>query len=145
MMQSLVIHNDSAPRQHLGRVETAQDPGSGKSTLETLVQKTISDRSRRSKALPAHLFADPAWDMLLDLFRAYLAQHRVSVSSLCVASQVPATTALRWMNSLVAEGLIAREADPFDGRRFYLGLTEAGLTAMTTYFSGGLQDARQHQ
>jgi hypothetical protein len=35
------------------------------------------------------LFADPAWDILLDLYAARLEQQRVAVSSLCIAAAVP--------------------------------------------------------
>jgi predicted transcriptional regulator len=63
------------------------------------------------------LFADPAWDMLLDLLQAEIAQHRVPVSSLCIAAAVPATTALRWIKTMTDVGLFKRRADPHDGRR----------------------------
>ena len=102
---------------------------------ETLVNMTITDRARRNKLLPPSLFADPAWDMLLELFRAELRQIRVSVSSLCGAAQVPSTTALRWIKIMEDRGLFTREADRLDGRRFYIRLTAAGSMAMTLYFS----------
>lgn len=54
----------------------------------------IRARRLRANFFPADLFADPAWDMLLDLLQAELVQHRVPVSSLCLAAAVPATTAL---------------------------------------------------
>lgn len=60
----------------------------------------IRARRLRSSFLPADLFADPAWDMLLDLLQAEIVQHRVPVSSLCIAAAVPATTALRWIKSM---------------------------------------------
>ena len=48
----------------------------------------------RSCYFAQDLFADPAWDMLLDLFQAEISQLRVPVSSLCIAAAVPATAAL---------------------------------------------------
>ena len=50
------------------------------------------------------IFADPAWDMLLDLMEAEIEQPRVAVSSLCIAAAVPATTALRWLKTLTEPG-----------------------------------------
>jgi len=47
----------------------------------------------RARYFRDELFADPAWDMLLDLLQAEIAQLRVPVSSLCIAASVPATTA----------------------------------------------------
>ena len=99
------------------------------------VREAIARRADRTKFLPANLFADPAWDMLLDLYHSDLVQRRVTISSLCIASNVPATTALRWIKALEADGLASREADPFDGRRYYIALTERGLTAMKEFFS----------
>jgi hypothetical protein len=42
----------------------------------------------RARFFQEELFADPAWDMLLDLLQAEIAQHRVPVSSLCIAAAV---------------------------------------------------------
>ncbi|HEX8643743.1 MAG TPA: winged helix DNA-binding protein [Allosphingosinicella sp.] len=88
------------------------------------VRHLIALRRLRGEYLPTQLFADPAWDMLLDLYVAQLEGRRVSVSSLCVASQVPATTALRWIKVLEERQLIVRHADPEDGRRVFLMITD---------------------
>ena len=95
----------------------------------------IRSRAKRTRFLPSYLFADPAWDILLDLYRSGLAQQRVSVSSLCTASNVPATTALRWIKTLQNEGLIDRAGDPLDARRHFVRLTDAGRTAMDGFFT----------
>jgi DNA-binding MarR family transcriptional regulator len=47
---------------------------------------------------------------------------RVPVSSLCIAADVPPTTALRWLKTLVQQGLFVRRADPHDGRRVFVEL-----------------------
>ena len=60
--------------------------------------------------------------MLLDLLQAEIAQHRVPVSSLCIAAAVPATTALRWIKTMTDGGLFMRRADPHDGRRVFVEL-----------------------
>jgi DNA-binding MarR family transcriptional regulator len=88
----------------------------------------------RAKFFKAELFADPAWDMLLDLYRAELDQYRVSVTSLCTASGVPTSTALRWLRALEEEGLITRRQDPLDGRRTFVALTTAAVGSMNAYF-----------
>ena len=58
-------------------------------------RKVIRTRRLRANYFSEELFADPAWDMMLDLLQAEIAQLRVLVSSLCIAAAVPATTALR--------------------------------------------------
>ncbi|MFN5630531.1 MAG: winged helix DNA-binding protein [Sphingomonadales bacterium] len=94
----------------------------------------IRQRRKRASLFGADLFSDPAWDMLLDLAAARLENERVSVSSLCLASGAPQTTALRWIAMLQDAGLVARRADPLDGRRAYIELTEKAITAMGRHF-----------
>ena len=81
------------------------------------------------------MFADPAWDMLLDLLQAEISQLRVPVSSLCIAASVPATTALRWLKMLTQQGIFLRRADPHDGRRVFVELAPAASQAMRRYFA----------
>lgn len=93
----------------------------------------------RMKFFPSGLFADPAWEMLLDLTHAKLAGKRVSVSSLCIAAHVPATTALRRIGDLVASGLATRIKDENDGRRVFVELTDDGFIRMSHYFEAVLK------
>ncbi len=99
-----------------------------------VVRSVIRARRLRSRFFHEELFADPAWDMLLDLLQAELAQHRVPVSSLCIAAAVPATTALRWIKSMTDSGLFLRRADPHDGRRVFVELSPDASAAMRGYF-----------
>ncbi|MEO7601781.1 MAG: MarR family winged helix-turn-helix transcriptional regulator [Sphingomicrobium sp.] len=99
------------------------------------VRKVIRARRLRTRFFREELFADPAWDMLLDLLQAELAQLRVPVSSLCIAAAVPATTALRWLKTMVAEGIFVRRSDPHDGRRVFVELGPDTRNAMHRYFA----------
>ena len=99
-----------------------------------MVRRLLRQRRLREQFFPADLFADPAWDMLLDLYAARLERRPVSVSSLCIASAVPATTALRWIKTMTDGGLFIREADPHDGRRIFIALAEATFDALERYF-----------
>ena len=89
----------------------------------------------RDQYFRGEIFADPAFDMLLDLYAARLEGRQVAVSSLCIAAAVPATTALRWIKQLTDRGLFARKADPQDGRRIYIGLSDAAANAMANYLT----------
>lgn len=97
------------------------------------VRSIIRARRMRDRYFRGELFADPAWDMLLDLFAARLEGSRVAVSSLCIAAAVPATTALRWIKALTDRGLLVRAADPQDGRRVYIELSPDAASAMSAY------------
>ena len=98
------------------------------------IRQVIRPRRLRARFFQEELFADPAWDMLLDLLQAEIAQHRVPVSSLCIAAAVPATTALRWLKTMTGAGLFRRRADPHDGRRVFVELSPNASDAMHRYF-----------
>ncbi len=76
------------------------------------------------------MFADPAWDLLLDLYVQNARQRQISVSSACLAAAVPTTTALRYISDMLKRGVIARTPHPVDGRSHLLSLTEPAIAAM---------------
>ena len=88
-----------------------------------MIRAMIRARRLREQYFPAELFADPAWDMLLDLTAAHLERRPVAVSSLCIAAAVPPTTALRWIKTLTDLGMFVRVADPKDRRRVFITLS----------------------
>lgn len=99
------------------------------------VRSIIRARRLRTDYLGTGLFADAAWDMLLDLFAARLERRPVSVSSLCIAAAVPATTAHRWIEVLVDRDLAVKRADPKDRRRVFVEISNesaADLHALLT-------------
>lgn len=98
------------------------------------VRTHIRHRRLREDYFGPDIFADPAWDMMLDLYAARLERLRVSVSSLCIAAAVPATTALRWIRTLTESGLFERREDPHDGRRIFVALSDQATQAMHRYF-----------
>lgn len=100
-----------------------------------LVRQMIANRQARARFFDAALFGDPAWDMLLDLVAAHGEGARVSVTSLCIAAGVPATTALRWLTQMVESGLFERVPDPADRRRAFIALSEKAIAAMSAYFA----------
>lgn len=100
-----------------------------------LLRRILRQRQLRARFFDGDLFADPAWDMLLDLTAARAEHKRVSVTSLCIASCVPPTTALRWIGQLTEAGLIERVEDDTDRRRAFLVLTDRAADAMARYFA----------
>jgi hypothetical protein len=101
-----------------------------------LARQTYDDRRRRTKIFRSEeLFGEPAWDILLDLFIAAKERRRVSVTSACIGSAVPSTTALRWITILEKQDMLVREADPGDARRVYVKLSARGYAAMLEYFA----------
>lgn len=106
-----------------------------------VIRKLIRNRQARAQFFDAELFADPAWDILLDLAAARQERTRVSVTSLCVAAGVPATTALRWISQMVDSDLLLRIPDPHDRRRAHIALADSTADAMARYFAAiGLRE-----
>ena len=99
------------------------------------VRGIIRLRRMRDRYFRSDLFADPAWDMLLDLMAARLERIRVAVSSLCIAAAVPPTTALRWIKTMTDNGMFVRVADSEDGRRVFIELSDGAAQGMNAYLS----------
>lgn len=102
-----------------------------------VARRIYRDRRRRDELFRGtHLFGEPAWDILLDLFIAIVENKRISITSACIGAAAPSTTALRWLNILEREGLIEREGDSNDLRRSYVRLSESGYERMIAFFNG---------
>lgn len=86
-------------------------------------RKLLAQRRRREQIFGTDLFGEPIWDMLLDLFASAREEREVSISSLCIASGAPTTSALRHIAALVDRGLLLRRQDARDGRRVLMELS----------------------
>lgn len=84
-------------------------------------------RRAREEIFGAGLFADPSWDILLELYAAYLGKRKMSVANLAAAISLPPSTVSRWVAALVEAG-ITDQPDPDFG---WVTLTEAGAAKMT--------------
>jgi hypothetical protein len=100
-----------------------------------LARAYLARRRARERILPPEVFAEPAWDILLDLFVARSEHRFVSVSGACIASAVPPTTALRWITKLEELGLVQRIADDLDRRRIWLKLDDTAASKIADWLS----------
>lgn len=106
--------------------------GTGHGVDDAKVRRIIRARRIREQQLGPELFADPAWDLLLEAFAADLRHEWLTVSHLCRASRMPETTALRWIKLLEKEGWL-KEAQSPDGRK-WMELTLQGSSKLRRYF-----------
>lgn len=106
-----------------------------------VIHRIMRQRRLRDRFFDSDLFADPAWDILLDLTAALAEHRRVSVTSLCIAAAVPATTALRWVSQMTDMGILVREQDDDDRRRAFIALSDGAADAMARYFDELGKDA----
>ena len=125
----------AGPEAKPAKIVPADKGGNAPAIEPETVRAIVRARRLRTRYFDAELFADPAWDMLLDLVQAEIDQLRVPVSSLCIAAAVPATTALRWIKTMTDSGLFLRRADPHDGRRVFVEMAPATSLAMRRYFA----------
>ena len=102
--------------------------------LAARAKRLYQERRLREKFFRnADVFGEPAWDILLDLMIAKCLNKQISVTSACIASSAPLTTALRWIGAMVDGGLIIRASDENDKRRAFVRLTDNGFAMMKDY------------
>ncbi|MEI9928036.1 MAG: MarR family winged helix-turn-helix transcriptional regulator [Sphingomonas sp.] len=103
--------------------------------LASIARSCLRARRARDSLFPPGLLADPAWDMLLELFVADAEGRWLSVSDACAAARVPQTTGLRWVAQLERLDLVRRRADLHDARRSYVHLTVAARRALAGWLA----------
>lgn len=94
----------------------------GPEHLTAFIRDLLRREMKRREIGGGELFGDPTWAMLLDLLLAKIEGRRVSVSSACIASGAPMSTALRLVRRLVDESVLCRLPDEQDRRRHFLAI-----------------------
>lgn len=121
------------------------DPGAkasvqiGGDVTRFYAEMIFRNRQRRVEFFPNVPFADPAWDLLLDLYHRTAKGEVVTVTNACIAAGVPTTTALRWIDILIDLDLVIREADVADRRRTLLRLTNPCREKLRVFLSELIQ------
>jgi CheY-like chemotaxis protein/DNA-binding MarR family transcriptional regulator len=124
-----------------GNLRLMSRPGPTAALAHTKANLATLELLRRLQGARQTIFGDavmpePAWEMIAELMRAHLAGERLSVTSLALSSQSPATTALRRIEDLIQCGLATRTPDPVDRRRSYVELTSEGAKRMQVFLEG---------
>jgi DNA-binding MarR family transcriptional regulator len=99
----------------------------------------LAERRMRRQFLPAELFHEPAWDMLLALFASRDDRLPMNIKALVSMSDAPVTTSQRWIEHLHKLKLIDRVIDPTDRRRVEISLSHAGDQQLRSYLRALLQ------
>lgn len=132
------INNDSPePRPAAALDDKVADQAAPLGNAEAIesLRRLIRSRRLRERFFEDARFGEPAWDIMLDLSLAWFEGKAVSVSSVCIASGVPTSTAMRWINEMIDAGLVDRWIDPTDGRRNLVQITPATRQAMLRYLA----------
>lgn len=132
-----INHSTSTSPIFRERDDPVLDEGSSLDVASTVgvLRRIIRERRVRERYFNEVRFGEPAWDIILDLTLAWFENKTVAVSSLCIASGVPMSTAMRWINDMIEAGTIDRWIDPADGRRTLVRITPATRDAMLRYLA----------
>lgn len=117
---------DRADR-HLGIGRYGGDtPADETLSYTTILRDFVELRNEKIRSFSPDLFSDPCWNMLIDLALSTEEGKAISVTSLCLASGVSTTTALRRIEDMIEFGLLERVPDKSDKRRQTMKLTRTG-------------------
>lgn len=118
---------------HMAGAHGAAGESISEADLVKVARRISQWRRKRDTILAPIAFADPEWDILLDLYVENGCGRPVSLSSLCIAAAVPATTAARCVNAMVAQGVLTKTPDPDDARRVVIGLADETQAKMRAW------------
>ncbi len=96
-----------------------------------VAKQAIKMRRQRAKLFGVGLFAEPGWDILLELYVARAEDYKVTVGNACIAAAVPMSSALRWCQLLEDRRIILRYQDTGDRRRRFVKLSDCANEKMT--------------
>ena len=105
----IVISKDTNPDDLIGRAEKYLNWGRLKSR--------ILDSGNG-------LFANSCWNMCLDIFICDLKDQRITVSSIAHSSGIPMTTAMRYINVMVEQGLLKKTPNSADNRMIFVSVSD---------------------
>lgn len=99
-------------------------PSPGTPDVRSFTKALLTAHHARDGFLHEVGVADATWAMLLDLFLSHEQPGRLSLSDLYSSVAAPKATTLRAITRLVDKGHLVTEADPGDGRRTLVRLTD---------------------
>lgn len=108
-------------------------------SLARAARGILRNRALRRAHLPADLFGEWAWDALLTLFVGDAEGRRLTGAMLAEELACPAPTMMRWIQHLLAAGLVISDG----GRDLSspLTLSAQAITALERYLAATLRNA----
>ncbi len=126
-------HAEAAPANVApAGLATAKDDSLDCAMLDQL-RGAIAARRARVSHFDSSFFADPAWDILLTLMVARAEGRYETVTNLAASTNVPDSTAKRWIRYMTDSGMLVRSDDPHDSRRSLLALSDETARQMRSY------------
>lgn len=91
------------------------------------------ERLQRLKYFPDNLVRDPAWPLLLELYRCRAEDIEISVTSLSIGMNIPSATGHRWIEELQRSGMATLSPCNNDLRRTIVAMTNGAFSRMDDY------------
>ena len=105
-----------------------------------LLGRIVRARRKRAELFGEDLFAEPAWDILLELSLARLQTRAVTADLLFASVSVDESTAARWIEKLAQDGWIRRTAAR--GDKELVELSPKAIAVMHSWVSEWIEDHR---
>jgi DNA-binding MarR family transcriptional regulator len=104
-------------------------PNQSERDLRLLARELLKLRSERGGHFPLDV-TGPAWDLLLALFHVGDGPEQLSLGELVEQTNVPRTTAVRWLREMKRHGLVTLGSDRHDKRLVRVAITQAATETM---------------
>lgn len=108
--------------------------------LGSFARHLYEERRSRDGVFDAEMFADPMWDLMLELYASAAEGEKVSVSRACTASRAPSSSALRYIKEMTSKGMVVRDECRTDARRVYVRLSDKARHAMSDLLNRMMRD-----
>ncbi|MBB5685493.1 MarR family winged helix-turn-helix transcriptional regulator [Sphingobium boeckii] len=116
------------PVQRSGTASTVQ------SDLPLQCAKRLErERQQRLQYFPENLVRDPAWPLLLELYRCRAETIELSVTGLSHATNIPSATGHRWIDELKRAGMVTLSPSLTDARCTIVTMTNEAFKKMDHY------------
>lgn len=119
--------------RNLNKIFTTRNPKREDLNTVYVAKKFLSINNNYKESFVKTIKSEVSWNMVLELYICAHENRRIDITSLCLASGFPSTTALRWLHDLVAAGVIVSHPDPVDRRRTFVSLSRDMVKEMNCF------------
>ena len=118
------VSADRPPITHYDatQMSASEESADAQNVDAAIVKWLVSLKDNRPFPECRGIAGEAGWEILMDLYINERMGKKTSVTSACIGSRVPPTTALRHVNTLCDAGRIDRQRDENDARRYWLRL-----------------------
>lgn len=140
----ILLDNQEAHYDSTSAAPADGEPLPDKVRLRNLARQIYLGRRARAGFFSRGLDGEPAWDMLLALYVRDTNNAAHTTSQVTEFSAAAPSTALRWIDYLCDQGLVAKEPSPIDRRLTLVRLTAKARAHLDSYLTLLAQNGLGH-